>query len=163
MNAKEITVPIDKVRVWGTNLKVRATSKAGYERTKNQILNLGVYKRLICYKENGGYYVLGGRTRYHVLKEIGVKEIDVAVVEARTDSKKMEYCLSDNDHSGDWLEMELLETTYPLKDQIKLEDFNVNLSPPTQLTGMIKGVGPEDEKEPSERHMYECPKCGHKW
>jgi len=162
---EEKTVPISEVEVWKTNLKTRATTKAGYNRTKKQIEKLGVYKRLLCYPENGGFKVLGGRTRYFILKDRGDKEVDITVVHPKTEAEKMEYCLSDNDNSGEWIELELLEETYHLKDEINFEDYSINLSTPIDMKKMVDGVGPNpNEKEPKEEELKnECPKCGHKW
>ena len=164
---KEITVPISQIEVWEKNLKTRATKKAGYERTKRQIERLGLYKRLLCFKENGKYQVLGGRTRFFILQEKGAKNIDITVVFPKTEAEKWEYCLSDNDNSGEWIELELLEETYPLKDEIKLENYTIALSAPVDMKKMITGVGPDPDEKYNDGDEIElasiCPKCGFKW
>lgn len=165
MKAEEKTVPINQVRIWETNLKIRATSKEGYRRTKAQIDKLGIYKRLICYYENGLYHVLGGRTRFHILMKRGDREVDIAIVKPKDEAEKLEYCMSDNDHSGDWIETELLETAYPHIEKIELKDYNISLGKTTKLRKLIDGVGPEKKKfgklEMTEE--IECPECGHTW
>lgn len=160
---EEKTVPASQVEVWPQNLKTRATSKAGYERTKKQIEKLGVYKRLLCYQDGEKYLVLGGRTRYFILKERGDPQLDIAVVRPKSEAMKWEYCLSDNDHSGEWIELELLEETYSLKDEIELGIFQIDLNPATDLRKIIEGVGPSSEKKPKEETKTKCPECGHEW
>ena len=91
------------------------------------------------------------------------KEMDIALVYPKTEAEKMEYCLSDNDESGDWLEMELLEITYAMKDDFNMEDYNVDLTPSTQLGKMISAVGPDATERPEEKYLHECPECGHKY
>jgi len=167
MKKVELTVPISMVEVWEKNLKTRATSKAGYNRTKKQIEKLGFYGRLLCFEQGGRYYVMGGRTRYFILKERGDEEILIEVVKPKSEAEKMEYCLSHNDHSGSWLEMELLEETYQFKDQIQFENYGVDLSQPVDMNKLIRGVGPDpNEKkpqDPKEEEKTTCPSCGHQW
>lgn len=165
MKFEEKSVPISQVRIWETNLKIRATSHEGYRRTKAQIDKLGIYKRLVCYSENGLYHVLGGRTRFIILTKRGDQEVDISIVTPKDDAEKLEYCMSDNDHSGSWIESELLEFTYPHVEKIELRDYNITLGKTTKLRSLIDGVGPEKSNlgklEITEE--IECPECGHTW
>lgn len=61
--AEEKTVPIGEVQGWKKNPKTMV-KKADFERLKNQILELGLYKRLVCCREGGKYIVLGGNQRH---------------------------------------------------------------------------------------------------
>ena len=56
-----IKVPIASVLPWDKN--PRGIKTKDFDRLKKQIGKLGVYKPLICYKEDGHYVVLGGNMR----------------------------------------------------------------------------------------------------
>ena len=115
-------VSIDKVEVWDKNLAVRATSRKNYERTRKQIVDLKIFKPVTAFEENGRCYILGGRLRYFVIKDLGHKEIDVSIVEARTDADKWKFVFADNDQSSIYLEEPLLESIYP-----HIEEFGKDL------------------------------------
>jgi len=162
-------VPISKVVVWEKNLKARATKTEGYERTKKQIQDLGVYKPVVAYKENGKYFILGGRTRFFVLKDLKHREIDLSIVDPKTEAEKWKYALSDNDESGEWIQEVLAEEIYLNKDEIELEDYKVSLKDPVDLKKILGEYAPTgnegDQEDPGEEEGEEliCPKCGFKW
>lgn len=161
-----LSVPISRVQVWEKNLKTRATKTADYERTKKQIEDLGVYKPVIVFAENGTYFVLGGRTRYYVLKDLNHENIDISLVHPKTDAEKMKFVFSDNDHSGIWLEEALAEEVYAMKEEIDLEDFKIELREPVSLKELIGNFSPEEggsNINPNNGQDLVCPKCGHKW
>ena len=91
---KILKVPINDVEPWEKN--PRNIKKYDYERLKKQIQKLGIYKPLIACRENGKYLVLGGNMRIRALKELGYKEVDISLVEAKTEKERIEYSLSDN-------------------------------------------------------------------
>jgi len=142
---KILKVPIDKVEPWDENPK--GIKKADYERLKRQIQKLGVYKPLVVCKENGKYVVLGGNMRIRALKELGVKEVEVSVVEAKTDREKLEYSLSDNDRAGFYEEDKLAEIIWPTKEEIDLKIFKVDLGESKTLGQILMEYGPDVEKE----------------
>lgn len=162
-------VPISKVEVWEKNLKTRATKTEGYRRTKKHIEELGVYKPVVAYKENGKFYILGGRTRYFVLKELKHSEIDLSIVYPKSEAEKWKYAISDNDESGEWITEALAEEIYLNKDQIELEDYSVKVREPVNLKTILGEYAPtgeeEDPGDPGEEEGEEiiCPKCGFKW
>ena len=162
-------VPISKVEVWEKNLKARATKTEGYERTKKHIKELGVYKPVVAYPENGKFYILGGRTRYFVLKELKHKEIDLSIVAPKTEAEKWKYAISDNDESGEWIKEVLAEEIYLIKDEIELEDYKVRIKEPVDLKTVIgEFAHTGDEEDPGDLGEEEgeeliCPKCGFKW
>jgi len=136
-----ITVPISKVVPWDKN--PRGILKADFERLKKQIRKLGVYKPLVAYKENGKYIVLGGNMRIRALQELRLKEVEVSVVKAETEKEKIEFSLSDNDRAGYYEEEELAELVYPYLDEIKLEDFKVDLGEAIDLKQVVERYGPD--------------------
>lgn len=161
-------VPISEVEVWEKNLLTRTTDAAGYNRTKKQIVKLDVYKPLVVFREDGKYKVLGGRTRYHVLKDLGHSEVDVSIVKPKTEAEKWEYALSDNDHSGDWIEDKLAGELFPLQEEIDLEDYRIDVGQSVSLKNVLEEFGSDfipKEREVDENIPTEnvCPKCGYRW
>lgn len=121
-------VPISKINVWEKN--PRHINTKDFERLKKQIQELGVYKPLICIQENGKYIVLGGNMRFRALKALGIKDVEISIVEAKTEAMMIKYALSDNDRAGSYIEQDLAELVYPYIEEINLEDFKVELVEP---------------------------------
>lgn len=134
-------VPIDRVVPWDKN--PRGIKTKDYDRLKKQITKLGVYKPLIAYRENGNYVVLGGNMRIRALKELGIKEVDVSVVEATTEAKKIEYAMSDNDRAGFYEEDKLAELVYPEIANLDLSAFKVDLGEAIDLKQVVERYGPD--------------------
>jgi hypothetical protein len=158
-------VPISSVVPWAKN--PRGILEGDFARLKKQIQKLGVYKPLVACKENGKYVVLGGNMRLRALKEFGLKEIDISIVDAKTEAKRIEYALSDNDRAGYYEEDKLAELVQPYMAQIEFGEFKVDLGTPMDLKAIIEGIGPDlrnDEKDLDDLETKnECPKCGYKW
>jgi len=136
-----LRMPIEKVKPWAEN--PRGIKTKDYERLKRQILELGVYKPLLAVKENGHYIVLGGNMRIRALKEIGIKEIEISIVQAKTKAQKIKYALSDNDRAGFYEEQALAELIYPHLAEIKLEDYKIDLGEPIDLKQVVERFGPD--------------------
>ena len=134
-------VPIEQVEPWEKN--PRGITKADFKRLKRQIEKLGVYKPLICAEENGRFITLGGNMRIRALQELGHKEVDISVVRAEAEEQKIEYALSDNDRAGYYEEDKLAELVYPHVEDIRLEDFKVDVGEPIDLKGIIERFGPD--------------------
>ena len=136
-----LKIPTSSVVPWDKN--PRGIKTKDFERLKKQILKLGVYKPLVCYRENGKFVVLGGNMRIRALKDLGLKEVEVSVVEPKTEAQKIEFALSDNDRAGYYDEDQLAELVYPYLDEITLEDFKVDLGQPLNLAELVEQVGPD--------------------
>lgn len=135
-----IRVPIAQIVLWEKN--PRGILKVDFERLKRQIRRLGVYKPLVACRENGKYVVLGGNMRIRALQELGFKEVDVSVVEAKTEREKIEISLSDNDRAGYYEEEKLAELVQPYLEEIDLEEFKVDLRSAVSLKKICEGLGP---------------------
>jgi len=133
-------VPISEVEVWKEN--PRNIKTKDFERLKKQIQELGVYKPLICFRENGRYVTLGGNMRLRVLRELKHRDIDISIVKAKTEAMKIKYALSDNDRVGIYMEQELAELVYPYLEEINLEDFKVDVGEPIELKDIIEDYAP---------------------
>jgi len=136
-----IKAPIESVVPWDKN--PRGIKTKDYDRLKKQITKLGVYKPLIAFKEDGKYIVLGGNMRIRALKEMGLKEVDISVVDPKTEAQKIEFALSDNDRAGFYEEDKLAELVYPHIKDIDLGDFKVDLGEALDLKQVVERYGPD--------------------
>ncbi len=136
-----LKVPIAQVACWDKN--PRGIKQKDFDRLKKQILKLGVYKPLIAYRENGGYIVLGGNMRLKALQDCGIKEVDISIVDAPTQARRIEYAMSDNDRAGYYEEDALAELVYPHIKDIDLGEFKVDLGEAIDLKAVVERYGPD--------------------
>jgi ParB-like chromosome segregation protein Spo0J len=163
---KIVKVPIDQVLPWEKN--PRGIRQDDFERLKRQILKLGVYKPLIVFEEKGKYITLGGNMRIRALKELGVRKVEVSIVQPKIEAEKIEFALSDNDRAGFYEEQQLAELVQPYLAKLNLNDYKVDLGNTADLKQIMERFGPDiDPKEQdfdeSLLTQNECPKCGYKW
>ena len=157
-------VPISEISVWEKN--PRNIKTKDFERLKRQIEELGVYKPLICVRENGRYMTLGGNMRLRALQDMGIKEVDISIVKADTEAQRIKYALSDNDRAGEYIEQDLAELVYPHIEEINLEDYKVDLGEAMDLTSVIEMFSSAGEEEQgrldqlAEKEKVQCPECG---
>jgi DNA modification methylase len=118
-------VDINLLENWDKN--PRGIKEKDFNRLKEQIKKLGVYKPLIACKENEKYIILGGNMRLRAYRELGHKEVYITEVEAKTDKIKTEIALSDNDSVGYYEYDKLYELLEPLKDNFDFGDFKVDI------------------------------------
>lgn len=144
--AEEMIVPISDVIAWDKN--PRGIMKSDFERLKRQIIRLGVYKRLLCYRENGKYVVLGGNMRLRALQDLRQSSVAISIVHPKSESQKLEFSLSDNDRAGYYEDQKLAELAFPFRDMIPLEDFRVDLSAPVDVAQIVAGFGPSGIEDP---------------
>jgi hypothetical protein len=163
---KILKVPVSSVVPWDKN--PRGILGEDLDRLKRQIVHLGVYKPLVCCKEGKKYIVLGGNMRILALQDLGAQEVEISVVKAETEAKRLEYALSDNDRAGYYEREQLAELILPHIKDISLADYKVDLGGPVDLQVLIEKFGPD--LEPKEKDFdesletqHECPKCGYKW
>jgi len=154
---KIIKVPIEKCELWEKN--PRGITKKDFERLKKQIQKLGVYKPLIACQENGKYIILGGNMRLRALQELGYKDVELSIVEAKTEKEKIEYSLSDNDRVGYYEEEKLAELIYPHLDELELEDYKIDIGEAISLKDVVEDFGPDidDEKADEAPEIDDAP------
>lgn len=161
---KILKVPISEVKLWDKN--PRNIKTADFERLKKQITELGVYKPLIAVAENGGYTVLGGNMRLRALQEMGIREVEISVIEADTEAMKIKYALSDNERMSHYDEQALAELVYPHIDEIDLKDYNISRGQSVNIDRMLGDFVPGETSEQSrlnkatEKEVATCPECG---
>ena len=124
---KSIEVGIGQLENWKHN--AREIHKSDFERLKEQITDLGIYKPMVCYEEAGKYIVLGGNMRLRAIKELGYEKGWITVVLPDNEEEKIKINLSDNDRAGFYDDEAFAEVIYPFKDNeiwsnYKL-DFNI--------------------------------------
>jgi len=159
-----IKVPISKVKPWEDN--PRNSKKKDYKRLLKQLTELGVYKPMIAYAENGGYVVLGGNMRLRALQELKHTEVDLSVVNVFSEADKIKYALSDNDHIGTTDDQKAAELIFPYIEEINLTDYNIDRSESVNISRMLDDFAPGEIKEQArlnklaEKENVKCPECG---
>jgi hypothetical protein len=93
--------------------------------------------------------------RLRALRELGFKEVDVSVVEAKTEEEKIEYSLSDNDRAGYYEEDALAELVAGVADKIHLDDYKIDLGDAKSLGQVLAAYLPEEEEEEPEIEFTE--------
>lgn len=132
---------ISKLKNWDKN--PRGIKAEDFERLKKQIKKLGQYKPLLITQDGT---VLGGNMRLKAYQALGVKDIWVSIVIARTDKVKLEYALSDNDRAGYYEEDKLAELMYSLPD-FPYSDYKVDLGYQASMDVLMKRFGPDVGEE----------------
>ena len=139
-------VPIRDLVAWDRN--PRGITKKEFARLKKQIEKLGQYKPLIVTPaKDGRCGVLGGNMRLAAYHEVGFDLIWVSVVDAPTDSMRLQYALSDNDRAGYYDKERLAEITYPIAAEFVLDDFHIDVGETIPLGEVIQEFGPDPEIE----------------
>ena len=148
-------VPLSEVELWDKN--PRNVKTKDFERLKRQIQELGVYKPLICFKENGKYTTLGGNMRLRALGALNINEVDISVVKPKTEAEKIKYALSDNDRVGQYDEQALAELTYPHVEEINLDDYKLDIGEPISLKDVIEDYAPDIDGEDEVPEIDDSP------
>jgi len=148
-----IKVPISKVKPWEDN--PRNIKRQDFDRLKRQIKDLGVYKPLIAFPENGQYIVLGGNMRLEALKSMKVKQVELSIIHPKTQADKIKYALSDNDNVGIYQDDKLAELIYPEIEDINLSDYKADIDFPDDLQTILSNFIP-DFDIPEERQRFKA-------
>ncbi len=141
MNNNKDLRNISELRLWKSN--PRSIGTDAYEALKNKIKRFGQFKPVII-TANGE--VLGGNMRLRAMRELGINEVWVSVVEPKNEAEKLEISMADNESAGRWDELALAELLEPYKDEIKLEDYELDLGYTTGLDILLARLGPEGEE-----------------
>jgi len=159
-----ITVPISKVKPWKDN--PRDITKKGYKRLLNQLTELEIYKPLLTCLENGFYTVLDGNRRLMAFQELKYFEVEIVVVRVFSEADKIKYSLSANDNAGITDDQKMAELIYPIKEEINLDDYSINISDSIEISRMLDDFAPGEVKEQArldklaEKEKVKCPECG---
>lgn len=160
-----VRVPISKVKPWEDN--PRDASPEDLERLKQQILELDVYKPLLAVREGEYYVVIGGNQRLKAYRELGHEKVDLVVVDARTQARRIEYAISDNDEAGYYDPQETAELLFEHRDEIDPGLFRISAGIDLSLATLVETGG----EKAAETDVYGsgrqgepgpviCPNCG---
>lgn len=134
---------ISELKNWENN--PRSITKDDFNRLKEQIKKLGVYKTLLVNQDN---IVLGGNMRFQALTDLGVDEVMCGVVETANDGEMLEYALSDNDQAGQTDDEKLSEVFHLHPIDTKLYKIQSNTLRP--LETIINPPDPFSEVDESQ-------------
>lgn len=141
----------------------RSINNDAFERLKQQIVKLGVYKPLIVDQNN---VIIGGNMRYKALVALNVEEVSVIVHECKNDAERVEIALSDNDRAGYYNETEVAELVQ--MNEIDPELYSIDMTESKTIKEIVDAE-PTDlssDKEVdaenllNDEHLCECPRCG---
>lgn len=165
--------PISKLHNWQDN--PRAVKKEDFERLKQQIQDLGLYKPFLVEPDGN---TLGGNMRLRACLELGIEDVPVSIITPKNDAERLKYALSDNDRVGYYVDDQLAELIAKYQDEIDLTQYKVDLGQPIDLKSLLDQYQPveEDEAPPLPEgepisklgEVYElgrwiiCPKCSKK-
>lgn len=132
-------IDIHTLKSWSKN--PRGIKKADFERLKNQIQELGIYKPFIVEKTTNE--ILGGNMRLKACLELGINTVPVTYVDAPTDELKIKYALSDNDRAGYYEQDQLAELILSVPD-LQLDDYKIDLGELTSIDDLISQFEPDE-------------------
>ena len=141
----------------------RSINGDAFERLKQQIVKLGVYKPLIVDQNN---VIIGGNMRFKALVALNVKEVSVIVHHCKDDTERVEIALSDNDRAGYYNETEVAELVQ--MNGIDAELYSIDMTESKTIKEIIDAeplnLGDEKEVDTEDLlkgdHLCECPRCG---
>jgi DNA modification methylase len=138
---------ISKLRNWDKNPRSIKSNK--FQELKERIKKYGQFKPVITTLDGE---VIGGNMRLRAMKDLGIQEIWVSVVEPKTNAEKIEIALADNEEMGYYQEDQLAELISEYKNEIKLESFSIHLGDGVNLEDLLNKYQPEEiiEDEPPE-------------
>lgn len=131
-----------KLRNWDKN--PRAIKSDKFQELKNRINKYGQFKPVITTIDGE---VIGGNMRLRAMKDLGIQDIWVSVVEPKTEAEKIEIALADNEEMGYYQEDQLAELISSYKDEIKLDSFSIHLGDGVNLDDLLNKYQPEEVVE----------------
>jgi len=137
----------------------RKIDKETLEKLKQSIQNFGYVEPLVWNKRTG--HVVGGNQRLRVLKELGMDEVDVVIVDLSLEEEKA-LNLALNKIEGSW-DLEKLEEVL---GSIPNDLFSLTGFTNEEIEEILKQVDVNEffEAEPREpvshTRKYKCPRCG---
>jgi DNA modification methylase len=130
---------ISKLRNWDKNPRAIKSNK--FQELKKRIKKYGQFKPVIATPDGE---VIGGNMRLRAMKDLGIQEIWVSVVEPKTNAEKIEIALADNEEMGYYQEDQLAELISEYKNDIKLESFSIHLGDGVNLEDLLNKYQPEE-------------------
>jgi len=141
-----LQVPFGQIKPWGKN--PRGIKKKDIDLLAKSIHEKGQFQVLTCWQTGDGQYETGGgNMRWHAMREVlhypDDKPIWISLNFPESEKEKIELSLLDNMRFGYYEEDKLAELVYPHVEDIRLEDFKVDVGEPIDLKGIIERFGPD--------------------
>jgi len=155
-------IPISKINPAPYNPRLDLKpGDAEYEKIKRSITEFDLVEPLVWNKQTGN--LVGGHQRLKVLKEQGIKEIEVSVVDLEP-SKEKALNIALNKAQGDWDFPKLKD----LLQELDTGEFDIGITgfdTDEIETLMTQFFNPDEQKEYDENieTTNKCPKCGYEW
>ena len=157
------TLPIAQIVPAKYNPRKNLTPKdAEYKKLKRSIEKFGYVEPIIINERTGN--VVGGHQRLKVLQDIGIKEIEVSVVDlSEAEEKALNIAL--NKISGEW-DMPLLKD---LLEELDTGAFDVSLTgfDPAELEELMTQFHTDDLAiqaiSADTKTTFQCPQCGYEF
>lgn len=168
MKDNKLLVPLTQLKPWRRN--PRTVKREDYERTKRMVQKLGSFKPLIVSTKAFPQIevevdtILGGKTRYHIYKDLNYEKAWVEYVSPKNADEALEYVFADNDDAGTYIDEEVALLVRDTK--IDLEDYKIHLGEPVDLKKLIDSFGPlqtdldTTPPGPKQKQPITCPECG---
>lgn len=137
-----ITRKISELRNWSDN--PRSIKPERFQELKNRITRFGQFKPVIITPDGE---VLGGNMRLKAMKELGIEDIWVSVIEPKSEAEKIEIALTDNEEMGFYEDKQLADLIEKYKGEIELGDYSVHIGEPINLEDLIAKFAPEPEED----------------
>ena len=142
---------INELRNWSDN--PRSIKPDRFQELKNRITEFGQIKPVIITPDGE---VLGGNMRLKAMKELGIEDIWVSIVEPKTEAQKIKIALTDNEEMGFYEDKQLVDLIEKYKGEIELGNYSIHLGEPISLEDLLAKFGPEpDEDEAPEVSLDE--------
>jgi len=122
----------------------RGINKKQFELLKKHIKKYGQFKPIVINQDG---IILGGNMRYRAYQELGIDDIWVSEVKTTSEKEIIEYNLIDNQRYGFYEEDALAELVYPFREDIELEDFNIDLGKTTDLDKLLSNYAPDNDQD----------------
>ena len=141
-----LQVPFGQIKPWGKN--PRGIKKKDIDLLAKSIHEKGQFQVLTCWQTGDGQYETGGgNMRWHAMREVlhypDDKPIWISLNFPESEKEKIELSLLDNMRFGYYEEDKLAELVYPHIEEIKLEDFKVDVGEPINLKDIVERFGPD--------------------
>ena len=149
MKPEIVTRKLSELEGW--KLNPRNVNTEAFNRLKEQVQRLGVYKPLLINQQN---IVLGGNMRLAVFKELKLDEVTCCRVLTDNETQMMEYALSDNDQIGTTDEEAIANFAINHKE-LRTELYSINSAPMKTVESVLKGLSPD----PSADNQDNCRHC----
>ena len=151
------TIPL--ARLHPARYNPRADLKPGdpeYDMLAKGIGEFGLVVPLVWNKRSGN--LVGGHQRLKVLKQAGIKEVQVSVVDL-PDDKEQALNIALNKPAGEW-DMPKLKDVLQILDSGNM-DMDLTGWSGEELEDLMTQAHQEEKEE--EKELLTCPKCGYKF